>query len=324
VSQTKTVLKIALLTASLYSCVLGTNFQPLVAVQSIPDEQQSAQSQIDSAATQTPDQSMQDNFDDLFADSLESIDTTAWSASKINTVWFDYRTMHDTAYIPLIDSSRNLRFTCPNTGEVTSAFGPRHRFWHLGIDTRLRVGDTVRCAFYGKVRVIQNDRHGFGKVVVVRHCNGLETLYGHLSKVLVSVNQQLGSGEVVGLGGNTGRSTGSHLHFETRYRGEPFNPCTIIDFEKYTLLTDTIKLTQDDFRYLAEVRSTIHHKIRRGETLGSIARSYSTSVRKLCALNGIKPRTLLRVGRKIIIRKGVPVQQGLANNHVDSDNAPLN
>lgn len=129
----------------------------------------------------------------------------------------------------------------PISGRVTSNFGYRPRFGriHRGIDLSLRVGDTVRAAFDGKVRLTQFERRGYGYYVVVRHTNGMETVYGHLSKFLVKPDQIVKAGEPIALGGNTGRSTGPHLHFETRYMGLAINPTTIIDFENGVTIKDT-------------------------------------------------------------------------------------
>lgn len=85
---------------------------------------------------------------------------------------------------------------------------------HNGLDIKVYIGDTIRAAFSGKVRMVKYERRGYGKYVVIRHENGLETVYGHLSKQIVDENQYVEAGEPIGLGGNTGRSTGSHLHFE--------------------------------------------------------------------------------------------------------------
>ena len=95
--------------------------------------------------------------------------------------------------------------------KITSKYGPRRRRMHKGVDVKVYIGDTIRSAFDGKVRVVQYERRGYGKYVVIRHDNGLETIYGHLSKQLVGENQIVKAGEPIGLGGNTGRSTGSHL-----------------------------------------------------------------------------------------------------------------
>lgn len=114
---------------------------------------------------------------------------------------------------------------------VTSKYGPRRRRMHKGIDLKVQIGDTIRAAFDGKVRIKNFERRGYGYYLVIRHPNGLETVYGHLSKFLVGVNDIVRAGDPIALGGNTGRSTGSHLHFETRFLGQAINPADIIDFE---------------------------------------------------------------------------------------------
>jgi len=251
-------------------------------------------------------------FDDLDDDGFMGIDTTyAWSNHRINSGRFDYRTLgpQDTIRIVLADSSQNRHFVHPFNNRVTSRFGPRRYMWHYGTDVKLNTGDTVKCAMDGIVRVIQFDRRGYGNVVVVRHHNGLETLYGHLFRVKVEVNQAIKAGDMVGLGGNTGRSTGAHLHFEFRYFGEPFNPEYIMDFENYRLRGDTLVLTRDNFEYLTVQRQRVIHTVRRGENLGSIARRYGTNVNALCRMNGITPRTTLSVGRRLVVREARNVEQ---------------
>jgi hypothetical protein len=254
------------------------------------------------------EQNFQENVDQLFDNGISGIDTTGWNSGKINTVWFDYRTLDSMIKIPLVDSTCSRFFTPPCFGYITSDFGARDGYWHFGTDIKVKVGDTIRCVLNGIVRVIQNDKHGYGKVVVIRHHNGLETLYGHLSKTIVQLNQVVCSGEVVGLGGNTGRSTGSHLHFETRYCGEPFNPNNVVDFQRSSLLYDTLYLARENFDYLTNLRKTIFHIIHKGDNLGSIARRYRTSVSAICALNGIKPTTILKLGRKLVVRKPTEVE----------------
>ena len=131
-------------------------------------------------------------------------------------------------------------FVMPVKGPVTSPYGWRARFgrMHRGVDISLRVGDTVRVAFDGKVRLTKYEGKGYGYYVVVRHDNGMETVYGHLSRFLVKPNQRVRAGEPIALGGNTGRSTGPHLHFETRYLGLAINPAAIVDFENFTTHKD--------------------------------------------------------------------------------------
>jgi len=244
-------------------------------------------------------------FDDLSDDGIMDIDTSfAWSNNRINSGRFDYKALSesDTIKIPLVDSAQKKFFAAPFANRVTSPFGKRRFLWHYGMDIKLDKGDTVRSAFDGMVRVIQYDRRGFGNVVVVRHRNGLETVYGHLFKVLVKPNQYVKASETVGLGGNTGRSTGAHLHFEMRYYGEPIDPRIAIDYDTHTLRSDTLVLTKGDFEYLTELRKTVYHTVRRGEGLGSIARRYRTTVNTICKLNGITSKTALSVGRRLVVR----------------------
>lgn len=125
-------------------------------------------------------------------------------------------------------------FKMPVNGKMTSGYGyrPRFRRMHRGVDLKLQTGDTVRAAFSGKIRIVNYESNGYGKYVVIRHDNGLETVYGHFSKHLVEKNQFVQAGEPIGLGGSTGRSTGPHLHFEIRYLGLALNPSTIVDFNE--------------------------------------------------------------------------------------------
>jgi len=261
-----------------------------------------------SVDTEALESDFQDEMNALFQPDSTGIDTAQLSVGRINAVRFDYRLMTDTVAIVLADSVTGRFYAHPFRNVVTSPFGLRQYFWHYGMDIRVKRGDTIRCAFDGIVRVIQNDRYGYGKVVVIRHQKGLETLYGHLSKCQVALQQRLKAGDMIGSGGRTGRSTGCHLHFEIRYCGEPFDPGSIIDFENYVMKSDTLRLCRADFEYLAGARSTIFHVIRQGDYLGRIARRYGTTVRKLCALNGIRGTTLLRIGRKLVIRTGVNPQ----------------
>ena len=109
---------------------------------------------------------------------------------------------------------------------------------HKGLDIKVYIGDTIRAAFSGKVRIVRYEAGGYGKYIVIRHPNGLETIYGHLSEQLVTENQVVRAGEIIGLGGNTGRSTGSHLHFETRLCGVALNPALMFDFRNQDVTGD--------------------------------------------------------------------------------------
>lgn len=140
-------------------------------------------------------------------------------------------------------------YVAPVRGVVTSGYGYRPRFgrMHKGVDLNLNVGDTVVAAFDGRVRITKFERRGYGYYVVVRHDNGLETVYGHLSRFLVKPNQFVKAGEPIALGGNTGRSTGPHLHFETRFMGLAINPATIIDFENYVPHKDVFAFDKNSY-----------------------------------------------------------------------------
>ena len=188
--------------------------------------------------------------------------------------------------------------------KITSPFGPRWRRMHNGLDLKVNIGDTIVAAFDGKVRIVKYERRGYGKYVVIRHDNGLETVYGHLSKQLVEENQLVKAGEVIGLGGNTGRSTGSHLHFETRFLGIAINPIYMFDFPKQDIVADTytfrkakgVKRAGSHDTQVAD--GTIrYHKVKSGDTLSRIAKLRGVSVSTLCKLNRIKPTTTLRIGQ---------------------------
>jgi hypothetical protein len=263
-------------------------------------------SQESNVFAEKQEEDFQKGLNSLFENELFDIDTSTWNNSKINTGHFDSENWPDTARIRLVDPALGRQYVHPFKNCINSNFGPRGGFWHFGVDIHLSRGDTVCAALDGIIRVLQYDRHGFGKVVVIRHYNGIETIYGHLSRECVAVNQAVHAGQVIGLGGNTGRSTGAHLHFEMRFFGEPFDPNRIIDFEKYELKNDTLVLTRTDFAYLSDLRKAQWHVVKKGETLGRIARLYHTSVQKLCELNRVSGRTIMSVGRRLLVRAAPP------------------
>ena len=198
-------------------------------------------------------------------------------------------------------------FAMPTTNtKITSKFGPRRRRMHNGIDVKVYIGDTIRAAFSGKVRMVKYERRGYGKYVVILHENGLETIYGHLSKQMVSEDQYVEAGEVIGLGGNTGRSTGSHLHFETRFLGQAINPALLFDFEKQDIVTDTYLFKKGNNRYrrssskagvVASNGDAQYYKVRKGDSLSRISQKTGVSIDRLCKLNGITRRTTLRINQ---------------------------
>ena len=212
---------------------------------------------------------------------------------------------------------------------VTSNFGARWGRQHKGLDIKVYIGDTIRAAFSGKVRVVRYEPGGYGNFVVIRHHNGLETIYGHMSKHLVRTDQEVRAGDPIGLGGNTGRSTGSHLHFETRLCGVDLNPALMFDFRnqdvtadyytyrKSTYNRESAQATRlrgvngsslasvddgDDVELRTAAPSAtfapeVHfHKVAKGETLSAIARKRHTTVDALCKLN--------RIGKNIRLKPG--------------------
>lgn len=195
----------------------------------------------------------------------------------------------------------------PLRGYTTSKFGFRRYRFHYGTDVKVQIGDSIHASWDGQVRIVGWDPKGYGYYVVIRHPNGFETVYGHLSRPLFDEGEPIYAGEVLGLGGNTGRSTGSHLHYEIRYLGNAINPELLVDFganrlrypEEYLI---TKKGTYGHSTELKAIQQAQYHRVKQGDTLGAIARRYHTSVSTLCRLNRIKETTLLQIGQKIRVK----------------------
>jgi murein DD-endopeptidase MepM/ murein hydrolase activator NlpD len=210
-------------------------------------------------------------------------------------------TESDSVIYLLLQGTKKLgKFVPPKKGVLTSEFGWREGSWHKGIDIDLEVWDSVVTAFPGMVRVAKTFG-GYGRVVVVRHFNGLETLYAHLHRIKVKPGQIVNAGDLIGLGGSSGRSTGSHLHFECRFKGEPLNPQMFIDFKTHEITTDTLVIKKTDFGYAAFPNGAKFHIVKRGDYLHKIAQMYGTTTSKLCELNGIRKNKTLIVGQQIRI-----------------------
>lgn len=304
-------LKNILVASCLSLYMLPTMGQDLLAHQAPVDKKMKA---VDSVALHRLIQ--QEQFDSPAADLYEE---------------WENRFAHRATELP--DSFRiDLRDFCmPTTNRVlTSNFGARWGRQHKGLDIKVYIGDTIRAAFSGKVRIVNYEARGYGKYVVIRHYNGLETIYGHMSKHLVSENDEVRAGDPIGLGGNTGRSTGSHLHFETRLCGVALNPAILFDFRNQDVVDNFYMFRRDSYeresvvanrlrgvgaknysgssddmeeggeavasapRYTSSVR---FHKVKRGETLSAIARKRGTSIDALCKLNRITKRTRLMPGQ---------------------------
>ncbi len=225
----------------------------------------------------------------------------------------DVNQIKDTFWL-CVEDSVSSAFVMPFDGRVTSHYGWRHGRNHNGTDIDLETGDTVRAAWSGKVRYAKYNTSGFGNLVIIRHYNGLETFYAHLSKHLVVPNQIVEAGDPIGLGGNTGHSYGSHLHFEVRFYDIPIDAEKIIDFENKTVHDQNLLVHRGLFRpgssttTLASSSGSTstagaqYYRIRSGDTLSAIAARNRTTVSKICQLNGIRPTTVLQVGRNLRIR----------------------
>lgn len=233
----------------------------------------------------------------------DSVYNTVWINTRVNPYQVAVDSMRDS--IPI--SLKGFTYPLKDMTHLTSKFGFRRYRFHYGTDIKVQVGDSIRASWDGQVRIVGWDPRGYGYYVLIRHDNGLETIYGHLSRPLVEENERIFSGEVLGLGGNTGRSTGSHLHYEIRYLGNAIDPATLVDFDhgKLCVPEDYLITKKGTFRHNEEVKQlkmAQYHKVRQGDTLSGIARRYHTTVRTLCRLNNIKETSILRLGQRIRVR----------------------
>lgn len=198
-----------------------------------------------------------------------------WDTMHVDAYRFDLRKLQET--IPLTVLEMDCDFAMPIYGKTNSPFGWRHGRPHTGIDLQLRTGDSVYAMFDGVVRMSKY-YNGYGNCVVVRHYNGLETLYAHLSKLDVRPGMLINAGQLLGLGGSTGHSTGPHLHFEIRFLGRPLNPSVVVDFPNETIKIDTLNIESKIFQMPA---GTYRYKKRRSRYRSSRGRKrrYSYEIR---------------------------------------------
>lgn len=245
-----------------------------------------------------------------------------WNETQSNPYGIEQKDLPEQWSIWLVDSLD--QYHCPFQGAVhpRGKFGVRRGRRHQGVDIPLKTGDPVYATFTGKVRMSKY-LGAFGNLVVIRHVNGIETFYAHLSKRNVEVGDWVNAGDIIGLGGSTGRSTGPHLHFETRYNGFAFDPQWLIDFENGLLrhrlfvlkkkyfniysnyeqdFEDEMKNEEDDKKEDAEREAMRWYTIKSGDTLSRIAINNGTTVSELCRINGISRNTTLKIGRKIRVR----------------------
>ena len=295
----------------------------------------------DLLARQAPVDRRAKRLDSVEVKALTERENTHTPAAQIYGDEWDNRYAHRATELP--DSFViNLRHFCMPTPSrvITSDFGSRWGRQHKGLDIKVYIGDTIRSAFSGKVRIVRYEAKGYGNYIVIRHPNGLETIYGHLSKHLVTENQVVRAGEPIGLGGNTGRSTGSHLHFETRLCGVALNPALFFDFRNQDITGDHYVFLKDRYesdsqlatlergkvnggsytrdqvygevgRYnekaeeaatqnAANAPERVYYKVQNGETLASIAKKVGVSVDAICRLHGFRKDQRVKAG--MIIR----------------------
>ncbi|MBQ2026830.1 MAG: peptidoglycan DD-metalloendopeptidase family protein [Alistipes sp.] len=249
--------------------------------------------------------------------------TRFWNTEKISPYRDSVALSSIPATVPitLVDSLRSYRY--PIKGRITSRYGVRRRVNHNGIDIAVKVGDTICSAFDGRVRFSKATETGYGTLVIIRHDNGIETYHGHLSKRLVEAGDRVVAGQPIALGGNSGRSTGPHLHFECRYMGQSFDPERLIDFRTGDLRRDHLLLKRSYFsiyskyeqdwngeKVLADAdkkeaeisAERRYYKVRQGDYLGLIAKRNYTTVSAICRLNGIRADAVLQVGKVLRVK----------------------
>lgn len=253
------------------------------------------------------------NDTEVFSDHWDTDATHAYKDVELSS-------FPDATPIRLIDSLEGYHY--PYIGRITSRYGPRRGRSHQGIDIALKMGDPIYATFDGRVR-FSKAAGNYGNLIVIRHNNGLETYYAHLSQRDVEAGDWVVAGQQIGLGGSTGRSTGPHLHYEVRYRGQSFDPERIVDFKTGELRREELLLKRTHFSIYSKFEQDFddevevakqeeaerkaaaavqYHTIRSGDTLGALARKYGTTVTRLCQLNGIKSTSILRIGQRLRVR----------------------
>jgi LysM repeat protein len=260
-----------------------------------------------------------------------------WNNTNIKYPNSDFTNKNDTIVFSLVSFGESA-YCQPFKGRILSKFGPRHGRMHTGTDIKLNLGDSVLCAFDGRVRLAKRFS-GYGNLVLVRHNNGLETIYAHLKSISVKVNDTIRAGGLIGHGGRTGRATTEHLHFETRIFGDPFDSNKYIDFDKFALRSNTLYycnkkifidpengkidkfavpenvLAQNDsIKMPKSISSTarasavamdnpIQHIISQGDNLWTISKKYNTTIKSICELNKIYTNQVLKIGTILYISR---------------------
>lgn len=259
----------------------------------------------------------QNTFIDLLENELEpelDIYTEGWNSKSVNP--FKESDVPDTQVIDVTG------YVMPHKGIITSPYGYRKRFgrMHKGVDIGIRSNDTIYAAFDGKVRLTAYEGRGYGNYVIIRHPNGLETVYGHLNKHLVKPDDVVRAGDPIGLGGSTGRSTGPHLHFETRFMGYAINPSAIFDFANHTTHTDEYTFSKATYTkarnfapsknnrtlakdtYKSADKEIDTYVVKKGDTINKIARAYGMSATSLRKLNKLGAADVITIGQELKLK----------------------
>ena len=235
-----------------------------------------------------------------------------YPSEELYPEWDNRSRVHYNGKLP--DSLRiDLReFVMPTKNvKITDIFGyrSRRRRVHNGLDIKVQKGDTISAPFSGKVRITAYQRRGYGHYIVLRHNNGLETVYAHLSKKLVKENQVVKAGDPIGLGGNSGRSTGAHLHFETLICGKPINPALMFDFKNQDVTGDFYVYRKNKHQSVDPKTGKVvdsdlqqYHRVRSGDNLSKIANKYGVSLSQIYKLNKMNARSVIRPGQQIRYR----------------------
>ncbi len=282
----------------------------------------------------SPDNDSDDDDDDM-PESYTLNDDGAESEDEILLEGFDTAVIHlpkldpSTITEPILLQLSHFTYPTPVTSRPSSHFGPRRRRFHYGLDLAQPTGEPIYAAFDGVVRISKFNR-SYGNLVIIHHANGLETYYAHMSKRHVTVGQQVKSGDVIGLCGNTGRSFGSHLHFEIRYMGNAINPENVISTATHDLIEPTLTLTSSSFRKIAKGgkgskgSSGGWYRVRQGDTLEKIARRNGTTVKRICQLNGISQNKVLHPGDRLKVSGSASKSSSPKNNSSTSQSSADN
>ncbi len=218
----------------------------------------------------------------------------------------DFNAMPQFNRTPRYYSYSQYEFYRPVPGVITSRFGYRPQFgrMHHGVDLRLNIGDTVRAAMTGQVVRIAYDHDGYGNYVVIAHSNGMETIYAHLHHAIVGLGDYIEIGKPVGIGGDTGNSTGPHLHFETKVEGVAVDPTLIFDFNgHYRYVRNRgMQANLAEHQPSKSICGRRTYIVRQGDTAKSVAKRAGISVMRLCQLNMIQDNEPLQIGRMLKLK----------------------